>query len=78
MATIEKELAYFGEVKDQLIEHHEGKFVLIHGCEVIGIWDTQERAYIDGVTRFGNVPLLIKQIDKTERVEEIPLLFVGE
>lgn len=77
MPTIEQELEFFGTVKDSLVEHHEGKYVVIHDSTVVSVWDTQESAYLDGITRFGNVPFLIKRILKTEQAEEIPLLFLG-
>ena len=76
--TLETEQDYFARNKEELLKHHEGKFALISGESLIGIWDSQERAYREGVVRFGNVSFLIKQVLKVEPVESIPLLLVGE
>ena len=75
---LETEQDYFARNKEELLKHHEGKFALISGESLIGIWDSQERAYREGVVRFGNVSFLIKQVLKVEPVESIPLLLVGE
>ena len=72
---LEKELAFYEQVKGELLQHHEGKFALICGEEVSSIWDSQETAYLKGVGRFGSGPFLIKHIVQEEPVEEIPLLF---
>ena len=76
--TLEIEQDYFSRNKEELLKHHEGKFALISGESLIGIWDSQERAYREGVVRFGNVSFLIKRILEEEPVESIPLLLVGE
>ena len=74
---MEKEQEHFTQIKDYLMQHHEGKFALIYGAELIGIWDSPEHAYLDGIARFGNVPFLIKHIAAKDPVETVPALFVG-
>lgn len=49
---------YRREVGRLLAEGHAGKFVLIHGNEVIGLWDTFADANTEGERRFpGTVSL---------------------
>lgn len=50
---------------------HEGKFVLIHGDVVSGIFDTREQALQAGYDRFGLDVFLAKQIAAKEK----PLYF---
>ncbi len=76
--VLELELDFFARNKEELLRHHEGKFALIYGDALIGVWDAQERAYREGVSRFGNVSFLIKRIAEEEAVESIPLLILGE
>ena len=76
--TLEIEQDYFARNKEELLKHHEGKFALISGESLIGIWDSQERAYREGVIRFGKASFLIKQVLEEEPVASIPLLLVGE
>ncbi len=50
-----------------LAEGHEGRYVLIKGEEIIGIWDTRREAMSVGTQRFGLVPMLAHQIARWER-----------
>lgn len=56
------ELATFEAKKSQLLVDHPGKFVLIHGDELAGIYDSEQNALEEGYRRFGPVALLIQQI----------------
>ena len=76
--TLEIEQDYFARNKEELLKHYAGKFALISGESLIGIWDSQERAYREGVIRFGKESFLIKQVLEEEPVASIPLLLVGE
>lgn len=49
----------------------EGKFVLIHGSDISGIFDTYADAIKEGYDRFGLEPFLVKQIQAIERVQFI-------
>ena len=75
--ALEREYAFFAENKDSLLEHHEGKFALIYGDSLIGVWDSKENAYNEGIEQLGNVAFLIKHIVAEDAVESIPALFVG-
>ena len=39
--VLAKEYEYFAGVKDELLKHYEGKFALIYGSELVGVWDSQ-------------------------------------
>ena len=71
------ELAYYEEHRQELLEHHEGKFVLIKGGELVDAFDTAEAAYAEGVKRFGNAPMLIRQVLPKESVDWAPALTLG-
>jgi hypothetical protein len=49
---------------------HEGKYVLIHGSEVAGVFGTYEDAIQAGYVSFGLAPFLVKQISGIERVHQ--------
>jgi hypothetical protein len=46
----------------------EGQHVLIKGEEIVGFFPTREEALVDGFSRFGIVPFLVKQIAQNEPV----------
>jgi hypothetical protein len=45
-----------------LTEGHEGRWVLIKGDEIIGVFDTWNEARAVGLGRFGVVAMLVQQI----------------
>jgi hypothetical protein len=63
---LDSELATYERAKDQLLGTSEGKFVLIRGDEVVGVFDSKMDAIAQGYQKFGNVPFLVKQIMKIE------------
>jgi len=75
--ALEVELRHFDSIKEELLKHHEGKFALIIGTELIGTFDTAEMAYKKGIETRGNVPMLIKRISKDETPDTIPSMTFG-
>jgi hypothetical protein len=71
--ALEKELATYQSKLSELKEN-EGKFVLIHGAEVIDVYGTYEDAVREGYTRFKFEPFLVKQIQSLEQIQFITRL----
>ena len=65
---LEKEYQTYLKKKDELLSKHERKFVLIKEAELIDIFSSYEDALKEGLKRFGNVPFLVKQIQREEEV----------
>lgn len=77
MAVVEnlhEELAYFEEIRPELLKAYEGQFVLIKGKKKLGVFPSMEQAYRAGIKEVGNVPFLIKEIQKTDTVHQQPAL----
>jgi hypothetical protein len=53
---------YRREVGRLLAEGHEGRWLLIKGEEIIGIWATREEAFAEQTARYPRVPSLVRQI----------------
>ncbi|HYV39584.1 MAG TPA: hypothetical protein VE988_28105 [Gemmataceae bacterium] len=53
---------YRREVGQLLAEGHEGKWVLIKGGQIIGIWDTRDEAKAVALERYSLQPVLIQQV----------------
>lgn len=51
------------------LQSHEGKFVLIHGDNVVDIYGTYEDALKEGYEKFGLEPFLVKQIHAVEQIQ---------
>jgi hypothetical protein len=74
---LEKELATYAGMKNELLKSHEGKFVLIHADELCGAYDSVENAYNEGVKRFGTAPFLVKKVTAQEEVYRNQALSIG-
>ncbi|HEV3262712.1 MAG TPA: hypothetical protein VG013_38105 [Gemmataceae bacterium] len=66
--SLEQELeTYRRELPGLLSQEHEGKYLLIRGQQVIGIWATEDEAYKTGRERFGLTPSMVRQVQNGER-----------
>jgi hypothetical protein len=74
---LKEEAATYDENLTSLLEKGEGRFVLIHGSEVGGIFDTESDAINQGFKSYGSVPFLVKQILREEEPIEFLSLNVG-
>lgn len=65
--ALEQELATY---KNRLAEmnEHQGKYVLIHGDQVVDFFAAYEDAIKAGYQQFKLEPFLVKQINTTEQV----------
>jgi len=75
--ALEIELAYYETIKPELLQHHEGKYVLVIGNEQLGVFDKSEDAYRRGIELKGNVPMLIKRVQRVEPIEHVPAMVLG-
>lgn len=57
---------YFRELPRLLAEGEAGRFVLIKGDKVVGVWDTFDDAYQAGVLLYGFGPFLAQPIDERD------------
>ncbi len=64
---------YRREVGRLLAEGHEGKHVLIKGEEIIGIFDTDREALVEGYKRYliPREAFLVHQIQTRERISRV-------
>lgn len=62
--ALETEIAAYEGRREELEKHHMGKFVVFHGDEFIGAFDTLDNAAAEAVRRFGRGPYLIRQVGR--------------
>ena len=67
MSTLERELKTYESNLPKLLSK-QGKYVLIHGDEIKGIFDSYEDALNSGYKQFALEPFLVKQIAPAERI----------
>lgn len=64
--ALEKEFSAYQDALESLAAE-EGRFVLVHGTNVVGVFDTYEDALQEGYKEFELEPFLVKQIKLTEQ-----------
>jgi len=72
-SELDTELRYFNEHRSNLLRDAAGKFALVKGQELIGVFDSENAAIRHGYEALGNVPFLVKQITEVD----IPLNFTS-
>jgi hypothetical protein len=60
-----------------LLSQHAGKYALVHGTELVGVFDTEANALAAGYQKFGPVPLYIRQVLPEEQKASAPALVLG-
>jgi hypothetical protein len=70
---LETEWRYFNEHRADFVEEAAGKYALIKGDTLIGMYDNEASAIRTGYERLGNVPFLVKQVTAVD----IPLTFTS-
>jgi hypothetical protein len=71
--SLEKEVAFFEQHREDLVNQANGKFALVKGESLVGIFETQTEAIRAGYRNFGNQPFLVKQIV----LADLPLNFTS-
>ncbi len=64
--ALEQELATYEAHRTELLGHAAGRFALVHGSDVIGVFDTKPDAIASGYKQFGNAPFLVREIVAVE------------
>lgn len=64
---LQKELEAFERLKSQLLEQ-EGKYAVIHGDELIGVFSSYEDALKAGYQKVNLLPFLVKKISAIEPI----------
>jgi hypothetical protein len=60
--VLEKEMQTFKAKRGELLSQGEGKFVLIKGDRVVGLFESQGDALREGYKQFGKDAFLVKQV----------------
>ncbi len=73
MAELEIELETYETHRQELVGSSLKQYVLIHGTQIVGTYESERDAINEGYRRFGNVSFLVKHVVPSDR----PLNFVS-
>ena len=66
--ALQKEYDFFLAHLNEFSEQHLNEFVVIKGEQVVGFFNSYEKALRDGLKQFGNVPFFIKEVQEEKEV----------
>lgn len=61
------ELMTYEQHKDELLQHWEGKYVLITGATIVGAYDTKLDAVAVGHQQVGPGPFLVRMVERVQQ-----------
>ena len=76
MGQLDVEIATYNRMREDLEANHRWEWVVIHGEELVGIFDDFQVAADTAVRRFGRGPYLIRQVGRGPGT--LPAAFVGQ
>jgi hypothetical protein len=68
---------FYQENRSAWLKDHAGKFALVKGRRLVGFYDSPDVAYQDGLTKLGNVAMLVIQVLPEQPIERFPALQLG-
>jgi hypothetical protein len=71
------ELQFYEEHRAELLARHHGQFALVVRDALIGTYPTLGTAYEEGIRKFGNIPMLIRQILPVDPAYKVPVYTQG-
>lgn len=72
MEPLQTERDFFARSVDQWVKLHPGKFALVKGEELVGVFDSDVTAVVEGARRFGDQPFLVRRIALDEQAPSVP------
>jgi len=73
MAKLDREIAAFERLRNELERAHAGKFAFVQGTDLIGTVDTFETAAGEGLRRFPDAEFLVREIGSAPPKLSAPL-----
>jgi hypothetical protein len=74
---LDAERQFYSENKSRWIERYGGRFVAVHGRDLVGVFNTQDEAMAEAARRFGLEPCLIRRVTQEEPQASAPALTLG-
>jgi len=72
--ALEKEMSVYAKKLAEFAVSHQGKYVLIHGEDVVDFFSSYDDAIKAGYDKFGLAPFLVKQVQALEQIHLITRL----
>ncbi len=75
--ALEKERAWYESNKTDLLAKHRGKWIVVHGDELVGVYDNSVEAYNRGVETTRCEEILVRCVVEMDEPFAAPALTLG-
>ncbi len=75
--ALEKERAWYEANKADLLAKHRGKWIVVHGAKLIGVYDNSVEAYNKGVETTQCEEILVRCVVESDEPFSAPALTLG-
>ena len=75
--ALEKERAWYEANKVDLLAKHRGKWIVVHGDKLIGVYDSSTEAYNKGVEATQSEEILVRCVLEKDEPFTAPALTLG-
>jgi len=75
--AFEVEIERYNELLPELLQDNNGKFVVIKGRELLGVFDSNDDAYEAGLNQYGLTGFLLRPVREKQQVMSLPALQLG-
>ena len=72
VSRLARELRTYEAHKDELLQHSPGRYVLIKGSEIVGLYEREEDAFKEAFKRFRLYTFMVQRVQK-----EFDRVYVG-
>ena len=75
--VLKEEIQYFDESLEDWLKQYTGMVALVKGGELIGVYNTEDEALIEGARRYQLQPFLVRRIIREQPNVSVPALTLG-
>jgi hypothetical protein len=76
-ADLAAELEYYNRNLKDWLRRYPGRVVLVKGDELVGVFDDEDEALVEGARRFGLTSFLIRRVLPQQAEIRIPAMTLG-
>jgi hypothetical protein len=77
MIPLKTERDFFKANQAEWVKAHSGKFVLVKGEKLVGVFDNDQNAVAEGLRLFGSESFLVRGVGEQDETLRIPALMFG-
>jgi hypothetical protein len=74
---LDEERAYYDAHREELLSTYRGRYVVVKGKALVGVFNTVEEALSEGARQFGVESFLVRRVEEFEKTAQIPALTLG-